>query len=86
MKVRKYDSRAGASPARTLHEPDHSRAGASPARTLDEPDVHPYRVRAGLAPALVILHPYGNRSMHCPVAMGDQGALAKPYRQGRGAR
>jgi hypothetical protein len=32
---------------------DTIRAGASPARTLHETRHHPYRVRAGLAPALV---------------------------------
>src|SRR5207237_5771445 len=51
-------SRAGASPAPTIHERDAhpfrgrtggSRAGASPAPTIHERDAHPYRGGAGLA-------------------------------------
>jgi len=41
-----------------------SRAGASPARTLYEVRPLPYRVRAGLAPALEILasmHPFSQK-------------------------
>jgi len=39
---------------------DDARAGASPARTLYDitSDTNPYRVRAGLAPALAVL-PFG---------------------------